>query len=75
MIDVPDVPLDIRPRKVNIFNEVLHITWPGQRQSQFTFKWLSEHSYRCIFLLFVFCADLFFSASIISALLLLAVTW
>ena len=32
-------------KKVNVFNNVLHLTWPGQRQSQFTFDWLVRHSY------------------------------
>jgi gamma-butyrobetaine dioxygenase len=45
MIDVTDVPLDIKPRKVNVFNGVLHVVWPQQRQSQFTFDWLVRHSY------------------------------
>ncbi len=45
VVDVPDIPLDIRPRKVNVFNQTVHITWPGQRASEFSFDWLEKHSY------------------------------
>ena len=29
----------------DVFNETVHITWPGQRASEFTFEWLGRHSY------------------------------
>jgi gamma-butyrobetaine dioxygenase len=45
VVDVPDIPLTVKPRKVNVFNQTVHITWPGQRASEFSFEWLGKHSY------------------------------
>ena len=45
VVDVPDIPLDIKPRRVDIFGDTLHIVWPAQRTSEFPLSWLESHAY------------------------------
>lgn len=44
-IDVCDIPLDIKPRQVKFYDDILRISWPGNRTSEFALEWLVKHSY------------------------------
>jgi hypothetical protein len=44
-VDVCDIPLDIKPRKVDIFNGVLHIVWPAQKISEYPVEDLVKLAY------------------------------
>ena len=45
IIDVPDIPLDIKPRRVELFGSSIRVVWPAQRVSDYPIPWLLENSY------------------------------